>query len=69
MQCLLDTILVCVTREKVKKMQNKRQKPITGTGSAVSAGRFITNWDQITLEGTREGRERFACDLKQQYVV
>lgn len=43
MQCLLDAILVCVTREKVKKMQNKRQKPITGSGRAVSAGPFITN--------------------------
>lgn len=56
-------------RGKKKKMQNKRQKPITGTGCPVSAGLFITNWDQITLESTSEGRERFASDLKQQYVV
>lgn len=56
-------------KRKGEKMLNKRQKPIIGTGSAVSAGVFITNWDQITLESTREGRERFTCDLKQQYVV
>lgn len=54
---------------KGEKMQNIKEKPIVGAGSAFSVGLFITNWDQITLEGTREGRDRFVCDLKQQHVV
>lgn len=44
----------CNKRKGEKKMQNTKGKPIVRTGRAFSAGLFITNWDQITVEGTRE---------------
>lgn len=44
----------CNKRKGEKKMQNTKGKPIVRTGRAFSAGLFITNWDQITVEGTRD---------------
>lgn len=40
--------------EKKKKL-NIKEKLIVGADGTFSAALFITNWDQITLEGTTEG--------------